>query len=188
MARRDPKSSGGAPTQSPDDAIATPAPSGRLHLTLTRLRQGEGLHRVHQEKCRADQFNPGVQGNARFSPILDGQGNPIPTIRLSRSASPLGSKTMTTSCSPAVFWRRMSWVMNSSANRVLPTRVVPSTSEWPTRSPSGRLTSTSYGSMPCSRRRPPRYRAPPLDVAGPRPAGSALWRHCSMPVLVTSAG
>ena len=32
----------------------------------------------------------------------------------------------------------MSWVMNSSARRVLPTRVVPSTSEWPTRSPSGK--------------------------------------------------
>ena len=51
--------------------------------------------------------------------------------------------TITTSCSPAAFLRRMSCVMNNSASRVLPTRVVPSTSECPTRSPSGRLTSTS---------------------------------------------
>ncbi len=63
--------------------------------------------------------------------------------------------TITTSCSPSAFLRRMSWVTNNSASRVLPTRVVPSTSECPTRSPSGRLTSTSWGSMPCRRGRPP---------------------------------
>jgi hypothetical protein len=56
-------------------------------VTLTRLRQEEGLHRVHQEKFRADQFNPGVQGNARFSPIMDGQGNPIPTLYVGTTLS-----------------------------------------------------------------------------------------------------
>jgi len=38
------------------------------------------LHRVHQSKYQADQFNPGVQGNARFSPIHNEYGKPIPTL------------------------------------------------------------------------------------------------------------
>lgn len=38
------------------------------------------MHRVHQDKYQADQFNPGVYGNARFSPIQDEHGKPIPTL------------------------------------------------------------------------------------------------------------
>jgi hypothetical protein len=41
---------------------------------------GEVLHRVHQSKYQADQFNPGIHGNARFSPIRDEHGKPIPTL------------------------------------------------------------------------------------------------------------
>src|SRR3989344_194649 len=61
-------------------ATATPAPPAKLHVTLTELPQGQVLHRVHQNQYRADQFNPGVRGNARFSPIQDGRGQPIPTL------------------------------------------------------------------------------------------------------------
>lgn len=38
------------------------------------------IHRVHQDKYACDQFNPGLNGNARFSPIEDVLGNPIPTL------------------------------------------------------------------------------------------------------------
>ena len=69
--------------------------------------------------------------------------------RRSRSASPFGSKTMTTSP------RRMSWVIRISASRVLPTRVVPSTRVWPTRSPRSIQTSCSSGSTACSAGVPP---------------------------------
>src|SRR3989344_1387264 len=61
-------------------ATATPAPPAKLHVTLTELPQGQVLHRVHQNQYRADQFNPGVRGNARFSPIQDGRGQPLPTL------------------------------------------------------------------------------------------------------------
>ena len=37
------------------------------------------LHRIHQDRYGAVQFNPGF-GNARFSPINDAKGNAIPTI------------------------------------------------------------------------------------------------------------
>lgn len=61
-------------------STAAPAPPATLHATLTDLPKGQVLHRVHQDKYRADQFNPGVRGNARFSPIQDDQGQPIPTL------------------------------------------------------------------------------------------------------------
>ena len=85
MARSPRGKSGGAklsaPAQPADAAAsATPAPSATLHATLTELPKGQVLHRVHQEQYRADQFNPGVRGNARFSPIQDDQGQPIPTL------------------------------------------------------------------------------------------------------------
>ena len=69
--------------------------------------------------------------------------------RRNRSASPLGSKTMTTSP------RRMSWVISSSARRVLPTRVVPNTSVCPTRSPRSIHTGCSCGSTACRAGLPP---------------------------------
>ena len=58
----------------------TPTPPEVLHATIKTLEAGTILHRVHQGKYRADQFNPGTQGNARFSPIRDAQGAPIPTL------------------------------------------------------------------------------------------------------------
>jgi len=82
MARRSAKAAGGTtPLPPADEASAhTPPPPDELHVTLTALAQGAVLHRVHQSKYAADRFNPGVQGNARFSPILDAQGNPVPTL------------------------------------------------------------------------------------------------------------
>ena len=38
------------------------------------------IHRIHPDVYRADQFNPGPDGNARFSPISDASGTSIPTI------------------------------------------------------------------------------------------------------------
>lgn len=58
----------------------TPVPTATLHVTITVLAKGDVLHRVHQEKYQPDQFNPGVHGNARFSPIQDDQGRAIPTL------------------------------------------------------------------------------------------------------------
>lgn len=82
MAKRSAKPAGGAePSLLADEASSsTPAPPDKLHITLTSLAKGEVLHRVHQNKYQADLFNPGVQGNARFSPIQDEHGNPIPTL------------------------------------------------------------------------------------------------------------
>ena len=47
---------------------------------MKTLEAGTVLHRVHQDRYRADQFNLGTQGNARFSPIQDAQGAPNPTL------------------------------------------------------------------------------------------------------------
>lgn len=82
MARRSAKLAGGGPPLPPDDEAASsmPAPPDKLQATLTSLEKGDVLHRVHQSKYQADQFNPGVHGNARFSPIQNKHGKPIPTM------------------------------------------------------------------------------------------------------------
>jgi len=59
---------------------ATPAPPANLPVTLTNLTQGQVLHRVHLQRFQADQFNPGQQGNARFSPIRNAADRPVPTL------------------------------------------------------------------------------------------------------------
>lgn len=82
MAKRGANPTGGTDPSPPADqaSFSTPVPQDKLHVTLTSLVKGEMLHRVHQDKYLADQFNPGVLGNSRFSPIQDEHGNPIPTM------------------------------------------------------------------------------------------------------------
>lgn len=60
---------------------STPLPdSGPLKTTTYLLNKGTVLYRVHLEQYAADQFNPGLRGNARFSPITTAQGEPVPTL------------------------------------------------------------------------------------------------------------
>lgn len=65
--------------QSGEVNVLTPSPA-KLHVTLWTLPSGRALDRIHQVLYQGDQFNPGVKGNARFSPITDAKGNPIPTL------------------------------------------------------------------------------------------------------------
>lgn len=71
------------PAEKPDTAtiagVAIPPPP-ILHITLTTWPAGALLHRVHHLDYGAVQFNPGIRGNARFSPIADLDGNLIPTL------------------------------------------------------------------------------------------------------------
>lgn len=82
MAKRGVKPAGSEDSSSPagEAPSGTPAPPDKLHTTLTSLAKGEVLHRVHQSKYQADQFNRRTHGNARFSPIQDEQATPIPTL------------------------------------------------------------------------------------------------------------
>lgn len=74
MAKQRIESSDNMATPTTDLAASiTPVPAATLHVTLTVLAKGDVLHRVHQDKYQPDQFNPGVHGNARFSPIQDDQ-------------------------------------------------------------------------------------------------------------------
>ncbi|MFC5458445.1 RES family NAD+ phosphorylase [Massilia niabensis] len=59
--------------------IASPPPS-LLHISTTTWPAGTTIHRVHHGQYGGVQFNPGVQGNARFSPIRNTEGKPIPTL------------------------------------------------------------------------------------------------------------
>lgn len=65
-----------ASAERPDAALPPPT----LHITTTRWPKGLTIHRVHHLDYGAVQFNPGPRGNARFSPIADAGGTPIPTL------------------------------------------------------------------------------------------------------------
>lgn len=58
----------------------TPQPTGDLQLSTLTWTAGTSIHRIHLQRYGADQFNPGLDGNARFSPIRDIHGQPIPTL------------------------------------------------------------------------------------------------------------
>lgn len=57
-----------------------PEPPSALHITSHVWPVGKLLHRVHLERHAPGAFNPGRDGNARFSPIADASGKAIPTL------------------------------------------------------------------------------------------------------------
>ena len=61
-------------------ASAVPDPPAVLHITPVTWKAGTALHRVHLDVYAAEAFNPGIKGNARFSPIVTAAGKPIPTL------------------------------------------------------------------------------------------------------------
>lgn len=78
--QRKAQSAASEPPSAGDDGTATPAPPATLHVTPWTLPADQVLHRMHQDLYKADQFNPGLKGNARFSPIRDAKGDLIPTL------------------------------------------------------------------------------------------------------------
>lgn len=59
---------------------AVPDPPAVLHITPAKWRIGAALHRVHLDAYAPEAFNPGIKGNARFSPIVNSAGKPVPTL------------------------------------------------------------------------------------------------------------
>ena len=57
-----------------------PVPMKGDLLSISTFRTGITLHRVHLGKYGATELNPGRTGNARFSPIKDDNGQPIPIL------------------------------------------------------------------------------------------------------------
>ena len=55
-------------------------PPTTLHVTPFVWQAGRPIHRIHLARFAAGTFNPGSKGNARFSPISNPQGRPIPTL------------------------------------------------------------------------------------------------------------
>lgn len=62
------------------DACKAIAPPGKLHVSRVRWSSRRVLHRIHHEDYPDEVFNPGIRGNARFSPIKDAAGALISTL------------------------------------------------------------------------------------------------------------
>ena len=70
----------GAPKSKAVSAGTVLDPPTVLHITTAAWEAGVALHRVHLDLYAAEAFNPGVKGNARFSPVVNAAGKPIPTL------------------------------------------------------------------------------------------------------------
>ncbi|WP_321794746.1 RES family NAD+ phosphorylase [Caballeronia sp. J97] len=59
-----------------------PSPPDDLKALVKRTRWDTSrlIHRVHHQQYAGNAFNPGIKGNARFSPIKTRAGHPIPTL------------------------------------------------------------------------------------------------------------
>jgi hypothetical protein len=64
----------------PKGATTLPTSGIADRVTFAVWEGGVALHRVHPDQYTAEQFNPGANGNARFSPIKDQSGRVIPTL------------------------------------------------------------------------------------------------------------
>lgn len=72
-----PDAGAGASAAAPAAALPPPAP---LHVSHMTWPAKVSIHRIHHVQYGGVQFNPGLKGNARFSPIRNAMGEPIPTL------------------------------------------------------------------------------------------------------------
>lgn len=77
MAKR--KSGAGHAPAPPSGVPALPGDLGKLVRTVT-WPKGQVIHRIHLNIYGSGEFNSGLKGNARFSPIKASDGASIPTL------------------------------------------------------------------------------------------------------------
>ena len=70
----------GSPTVPALTSVPPPPSDLDALVTTVSWQGGKALHRIHLHAYGGCQFNPGVAGNARFSPIRDAAGSSIPTL------------------------------------------------------------------------------------------------------------
>jgi len=63
----------------PSDVPALPADLAKL-VNLMTWSKGRVIHRIHLKIYGSSEFNPGLKGNPRFSPIKASDRSSIPTL------------------------------------------------------------------------------------------------------------
>ncbi|UXJ50095.1 RES family NAD+ phosphorylase [Pseudomonas citronellolis] len=64
-----------------DNALdVLPSPPAALDASWVTWPAERPIHRIHQDRFEGVEFNPGLKGNARFSPIQDADEKPISTL------------------------------------------------------------------------------------------------------------
>ena len=56
------------------------SPLAVLHVSTIIWKKDAPIHRIHLDAYKGDEFNPGMKGDARFSPIKNATGSCIPTM------------------------------------------------------------------------------------------------------------
>lgn len=70
----------GQPGRDAAGAGAAVLPPAEIAVSTMEWSVETIIHRVHLSVYASDEFNPGLSGSARFSPIKDALGAPVPTL------------------------------------------------------------------------------------------------------------
>lgn len=91
----------------PGDDI--PAPPSPLACNLLELPAKTLLHRIHDKKFLAEEFNPGLEGNSRFAPIKTARGSPIPTSYAATSFDCAAFESIFHDIDPSAAFKSVAW-------------------------------------------------------------------------------
>jgi hypothetical protein len=76
----DKKPGAASPRAVPSLSVPPPPASLAKLVKTVPWPQGQVIHRIHLNLYGGNEFNPGIKGNARFSPIQTPEGASIPTL------------------------------------------------------------------------------------------------------------
>jgi hypothetical protein len=85
------------------------APPSPLQCNVLTLPVGTIIHRIHDAKFSAAQFNPGPKGNSRFAPITTASGEPIPTSYAATSFGCAAFETIFHDIDPDAPFKTVAW-------------------------------------------------------------------------------
>lgn len=97
-----------------DPAALVPAPPCPLTCNTHTLPAGTVVHRIHDTRFRAEEFNPGIQGNSRFAPISTAAGTLIPTCYAATTFACAAYETIFHDIDPDAPFKSVAWTKIAS--------------------------------------------------------------------------
>lgn len=90
-------------------AAIVPMPPSPMECNVLSLPAGTVIHRIHDKRLRAEQFNPGINGDSRFAPIKTPDGSPIPTSYAATTFGCAAYETIFHDIEPGALFKSVSW-------------------------------------------------------------------------------
>jgi hypothetical protein len=90
-------------------AAIVPPPPSPMKCNVLSLAAGAIVHRIHDKGLRAEQFNPGINGDSRFAPIKTADGSRIPTSYAATTFGCAAFETIFHDIDPDALFKSVPW-------------------------------------------------------------------------------